>query len=99
MKLSSHFQRPQNLALLLDLKGEDEYDGSKDVRGFNFEKLEESLVRGRDLRPRNRYLHRRTRSLSPLGIPHLSSTRMKKEREINRHDLDLEDFCNAPVVS
>ncbi|KAJ4957080.1 hypothetical protein NE237_013863 [Protea cynaroides] len=91
MKLSSHLQRPQNLAPLLDLECEDEYDGSKDARGFEFEKHEESLVRGRDLRVRSRSLHRRTRSLSPLRIPPFEWHEDEEEREISGRDVDLED--------
>ncbi|XP_042476712.1 uncharacterized protein LOC122058212 [Macadamia integrifolia] len=91
MKLSSHLQRPQNLAPLLDLEGEDEYDGNKDARGREFEKREESLVRGRDLRLRSRSLHRRTRSLSPLRNSSLEWHEDEEEREISERDLDLED--------
>ncbi|XP_043722891.1 protein SPT2 homolog [Telopea speciosissima] len=91
MKLSSHLQRPQNLAPLLDLEGEDEYDGNKDARGLEFEKREETLVRGRDLRQRSRSLHRRTRSLSPLRNPPLEWHEDEEEREISGRDLELED--------
>ncbi|PIA61165.1 hypothetical protein AQUCO_00300587v1 [Aquilegia coerulea] len=65
MKLSSHLQRPQVLAPLLDLEAEDEEE-DKDSRELQFVRREESMVRGRDLRLRNRSLHRRARSLSPL---------------------------------
>ncbi|KAF9607239.1 hypothetical protein IFM89_033446 [Coptis chinensis] len=61
MKLSSHLQRPQVLAPLLDLEIEDEDDDEN-----KFVRREESMVRGRDLRLRSRSLHRRARSLSPL---------------------------------
>ncbi|KAK9291345.1 hypothetical protein L1049_019291 [Liquidambar formosana] len=52
MKLSTHLQRPQMLAPLIDLEDEDEIDTEP--------------VRGRDLRLRDKSLRRRTRSLSPL---------------------------------
>ncbi|PIA29005.1 hypothetical protein AQUCO_06400056v1 [Aquilegia coerulea] len=65
MKLSSHLQRPQVLAPLLDLEAEDEEE-DKDSRELHFVRREESMVRGRDLRLRSRSLHRRARSLSPL---------------------------------
>ncbi|CAN6581858.1 unnamed protein product [Malus baccata var. baccata] len=58
MKLSTHLEKPQTLAPLLDLEpetGEDEADRV----GFE-------PVRGRDLRFRDKSLRRRTRSLSPL---------------------------------
>ncbi|WZZ18200.1 hypothetical protein YC2023_111289 [Brassica napus] len=53
MKLSSHLQRPQVLAPLLDLE-EDEEEGEAEGR------------RGRDLKLRSRSVHRKARSLSPL---------------------------------
>ncbi|KAM1442652.1 hypothetical protein ACFX1T_010207 [Malus domestica] len=58
MKLSTHLEKPQTLAPLLDLEaenGEDEAD-----RGGS------EPVRGRDLRFRDKSLRRRTRSMSPL---------------------------------
>ena len=64
MKLSTHLQRPQILAPLMDLEGEEEDEESKD--GEEFEKREKSVVRGRDLRLRNRSMHRKARSMSPL---------------------------------
>ncbi|CAJ1869187.1 unnamed protein product [Sphenostylis stenocarpa] len=56
MKLSTHLERPQVLAPLLDLE-EEEDKGNEEV---------ETRVRGRDLRLRDKSLRRRTRSLSPL---------------------------------
>ncbi|CAH9145052.1 unnamed protein product [Cuscuta epithymum] len=58
MKLSSHLQRPQVLAPLLDLEESEDTDldhGNENDAG-----------RGRDLKGRNRSLRRRTRSMSPL---------------------------------
>ncbi|PPS00253.1 hypothetical protein GOBAR_AA20417 [Gossypium barbadense] len=63
MKLSSHLQRPQNLAPLLDLYVEEDDDG--------LNKPEAS--RGRDLKLRSRSLHRKARSLSPLRNPESKS--------------------------
>ncbi|CAM8987781.1 unnamed protein product [Rhodiola kirilowii] len=63
MKLSSHLQRAQALTPLLDLEEDDEAtSGGADGDG------EETvmMMRGRDIRMRNRSLHRKTRSLSPL---------------------------------
>ncbi|KAK8588207.1 hypothetical protein V6N13_087152 [Hibiscus sabdariffa] len=59
MKLSSHLQRPQNLAPLLDLDVEEDDDGSN----------KQEASRGRDLKLRSRSLHRKARSLSPLRNP------------------------------
>ncbi|KAK6233258.1 hypothetical protein SCA6_003331 [Theobroma cacao] len=56
MKLSTHLERPQVLAPLLDLEHEDE-ENEDNVDG---------KVRGRDLRLRDKSLRRRTRSMSPL---------------------------------
>ncbi|KAA8536769.1 hypothetical protein F0562_029247 [Nyssa sinensis] len=54
MKLSTHLQRPQALAPLLDVD-ETEVDGD-----------DEKITRGRDVNLRDRSLRRRTRSMSPL---------------------------------
>ncbi|KAE8699603.1 hypothetical protein F3Y22_tig00110576pilonHSYRG00016 [Hibiscus syriacus] len=59
MKLSSHLQRPQNLAPLLDLDVEENDDGSN----------KQEASRGRDLELRSRSIHRKARSLSPLRNP------------------------------
>lgn len=67
MKLSSHLQRPQILAPLIDLDGEDE----EDEEGINrrcHPDYDERVVRGRDLRSKNRSLHRKARSMSPLRV-------------------------------
>ncbi|XP_068473954.1 uncharacterized protein [Phaseolus vulgaris] len=55
-KLSTHLERPQVLAPLLDLE-EEEDEENEEV---------EARVRGRDLRLRDKSVRRRTRSLSPL---------------------------------
>lgn len=57
MKLSTHLQRPQILAPLLDLEDPD------DVFGDEVPVIAE---RGRDVKLRDRSLRRRTRSMSPL---------------------------------
>lgn len=81
MKLSTHLQRPQNLAPLLDLDTEEEeFDGNND--------------RGRDLRLRNKSLRRRTRSLSPLrNVPFPWRDNEEDNREDKKSEigLDLED--------
>ncbi|KAK8342406.1 hypothetical protein E1A91_A08G226300v1 [Gossypium mustelinum] len=56
MKLSTHLERPQVLAPLLDLEHEEDEE-NEDV---------DNKARGRDLRLRDKSLRRRTRSMSPL---------------------------------
>lgn len=58
MKLSTHLERPQVLAPLLDLEHENEDE--------EIEYADKNRVRGRDLRLRDKSLRRRTRSMSPL---------------------------------
>ncbi|CAH8368575.1 unnamed protein product [Eruca vesicaria subsp. sativa] len=66
MKLSSHLQRPQVLAPLLDLETEEEEE-------------EEDGRRGRDLKLRSRSVHRKARSLSPLRN---AAFQWNEEREV-----------------
>ena len=48
MKLSTHLQRPQILAPLMDLEGEEEDEEDEESKdGEEFEKREKSVVRGR----------------------------------------------------
>jgi hypothetical protein len=69
MKLSSHLERPQVLAPLLDLEEEEEDDDDCVV-----------VVRGRDLRLRDKSVRRRTRSMSPLrNNTHLEWTENEEE--------------------
>ncbi|XP_043709494.1 uncharacterized protein LOC122658549 isoform X2 [Telopea speciosissima] len=91
MKLSSHLQRPQILAPLLDLEGDEDYEDCKDAAELEFEKREELMMRGRDARLRNRSLHRRTRSLSPLRNPLFGWHEDEEEQETSGCDLDSED--------
>lgn len=93
MKLSSHLQRPQILAPLIDLDGEDE----EDEEGINrrcHPDYDERVVRGRDLRSKNRSLHRKARSMSPLRVGEF-----QWHEESNKHIdapelLELEDNDN-----
>ncbi|XP_052192991.1 uncharacterized protein LOC127801691 [Diospyros lotus] len=61
MKLSTHLQRPQVLAPLLDLDDETEL-------GDSVTTLTEKFPRGRDVKWRDRSQRRRTRSMSPLRV-------------------------------
>ncbi|CAL1407635.1 unnamed protein product [Linum trigynum] len=66
MKLSTHLEKPQVLAPLLDLDEEgEEEEGDEAELGGN-KKGFHGESRGRDLRLRNKSLRRRTRSMSPL---------------------------------
>ncbi|KAK8698052.1 hypothetical protein V6N13_114184 [Hibiscus sabdariffa] len=57
MKLSTHLERPQVLAPLMDLENEDDEENGD---------VDDNTIRGRDLRLRDKSLRRRTRSMSPL---------------------------------
>uniref|UniRef100_A0A7N0UNB8 Uncharacterized protein n=1 Tax=Kalanchoe fedtschenkoi TaxID=63787 RepID=A0A7N0UNB8_KALFE len=101
MKLSSHLQRPQHLAPLLDLDEEEEEVGSGGV-GPDGEKTF-MMMRGRDMRLRNRSLHRKTRSLSPPPlewrdeqVPALNDEEGEKQRE---SDLPTEEAAISGSAS
>ncbi|KAF3454592.1 hypothetical protein FNV43_RR05040 [Rhamnella rubrinervis] len=70
MKLSTHLERPQVLAPLLDLDHEGE---EEEVVELAFEP-----VRGRDLRLRDKSLRRRARSMSPLKTNSFEWTESEK---------------------
>ncbi|KAA8543044.1 hypothetical protein F0562_021461 [Nyssa sinensis] len=93
MKLSSHLQRPQILAPLLDLDVEDEEeDDEKDNRNDSERgKREESVTRGRDLRLRNRSLHRKARSMSPLRTAQFQWNEEENAVVEERELMELED--------
>jgi hypothetical protein len=75
MKLSSHLERPQVLAPLLDLEEEEEEEDDDD---------DCVVVRGRDLRLRDKSVRRRTRSMSPLrNNTHLEWTENEEEEHNN----------------
>ncbi|XP_077218966.1 stress response NST1-like protein (DUF1645) [Tasmannia lanceolata] len=84
MKLSSHLQRPQNLAPLLDVEEEEEEN-----KEFSVDR-KEFVVRGRDLRLRNRSMQRRARSMSPLRNETFQ-WQDEQDRENKEPDLDFED--------
>ncbi|CAK8572513.1 unnamed protein product [Lathyrus sativus] len=80
MKLSSHLERPQVLAPLLDLEEEDEE--------------ESEVVRGRDLRLRDKSVRRRTRSMSPLrSNTHLDWTE-NENNEDEHHQNEASEIEN-----
>ncbi|XP_057472983.1 uncharacterized protein LOC130761496 [Actinidia eriantha] len=87
MKLSSHLLRPQTLAPLMDLEIEyedEESDNRKDSKCAN---REDSVTRGRDLRSRNRSLHKKARSMSPLKS---AQFQWLDEKAIDGDDASLE---------
>ncbi|KAF6166293.1 hypothetical protein GIB67_008721 [Kingdonia uniflora] len=98
MKLSSHLQRPQLLAPLLDLDNEEEEDDD-DVIDPKSKNLE--LLRGRDLGVRNRSVHRRARSLSPLRNDLFQWRQQNADRDqISGPDLDSKQpETETPSVS
>ncbi|QCD98422.1 uncharacterized protein LOC114175606 [Vigna unguiculata] len=83
MKLSTHLERPQVLAPLLDLEEEEDVE-NEDV---------EARVRGRDLRLRDKSLRRRTRSLSPLRNTPLEWT--ENEDVVNEVKTDKKENVSA----
>lgn len=92
MKLSSHLQRPQILAPLIDLDGEEEDVADK-------EDGEETVKRGRDLRLRSRSLHRKARSLSPLRNGefewHVEDINTGSGIEVSEKILDLKHYVES----
>ncbi|KAF5741542.1 hypothetical protein HS088_TW10G00542 [Tripterygium wilfordii] len=91
MKLSSHLQRPQNLAPLLDLDEEEDYE---DDNGEQYNKRQQAAERGRDLKLRSRSLHRKARSLSPLRNSTFQwrEEDCREELEVSERILELKDF-------
>ncbi|KAK1354282.1 Neuroguidin like [Heracleum sosnowskyi] len=87
MKLSSHLQRPQFLAPLIDLD---------DGEGDDVSTVE--ITRGRDLRSRNRSMHRKARSLSPFRAHEYSREVMKNSSEYNINEEIESDEVEAPSV-
>ncbi|KAK8605133.1 hypothetical protein V6N13_082589 [Hibiscus sabdariffa] len=91
VKLSTHLQRPQVLAPLMDLEHEDDEENGDDV--------DNNGVRGRDLRLRDKSLRRRTRSMSPFrnatfGL-HVQNLSLDKDSGKK----DDEDMCNETGAS
>ncbi|TKY61558.1 hypothetical protein E2542_SST11409 [Spatholobus suberectus] len=85
MKLSTHLERPQVLAPVLDLEEEEEEENEE----------VESRVRGRDLRLRDKSLRRRTRSLSPLRNTPLEWT--ENEDVVNEEKTDKKENVTPSV--
>ncbi|XP_010931728.1 uncharacterized protein [Elaeis guineensis] len=100
MKLSSHLQRPQVLAPLLDLNEEEDDDDESERH------LPEMAARGRDLKLRSRSIRRRARSHSPLRNAPLHWQVEVEEREDRAKDVEpvpdlkqLEAEAATPSVS
>lgn len=91
MKLSTHLQRPQMLAPLLDLEDPDDAFGD-----------EVSIIceRGRDAKLRDRSLRRRTRSMSPLRSmsfewhEDFDAKTTSKNEEKKKHTAKDKQLCN-----
>lgn len=107
MRLSSHLQRPQKLAPLLDLEVEvDEEDEEEDfatgVGEGSCEKSGETSMRGReDLRSRSKWLRRRTRSMSPLrnGSGGRDRCLIGSEKKAPAEEEELPSEATTPSVS
>ncbi|XP_020276169.1 uncharacterized protein LOC109850555 [Asparagus officinalis] len=93
MKLSSHLQRPQHLAPLLDLNEEDEDEAREG----------EMSGRSREVRLRSRSMHRRARSMSPMRNSRFQwqdeeEEEEKKDLEADP-DLDLDPTKESETVT
>ncbi|KAK8488276.1 hypothetical protein V6N11_066215 [Hibiscus sabdariffa] len=86
VKLSTHLERPQVLAPLMDLEHEDDEE--------NGDHVDNNKVRGRDLRLRDKSLRRRTRSMSPFR----NATLGLDVQNVSL-DKDSEDMCNETSAS
>ncbi|WCJ43031.1 hypothetical protein M5689_023797 [Euphorbia peplus] len=80
MKLSTHLERPQMLAPLIDLENED--DDEEDNVG---------RIRGRDLRLRDKSVRRRSRSMSPLRSNSFEYEEDGKKSEICNKEIKIEE--------
>ena len=92
VKLSSHLQRPQILAPLMDLNEEEEEDAKEG----------EMSGRGREMRLRSRSVHRRARSMSPMRSSRFQWQDEEEEEEKKDLEadpgLDLDPKENETVV-
>ncbi|OIV90888.1 hypothetical protein TanjilG_15621 [Lupinus angustifolius] len=89
MKLSTHLERPQVLAPLLDLEEEDEEDDED-------RENEIVVVRGRDLRLRDKSVRRRTRSMSPLrNNTHLEWSEKEDDHAENNNNNNNNNIKNS----
>ncbi|KAG6645003.1 uncharacterized protein LOC122274337 [Carya illinoinensis] len=102
MKLSSHLQRPQILAPLLDLDEDEELEEERDKATLKLEHSDTVLRRGRDLKLRSRSLNRKARSLSPIRNAQFQALQQEEEDDEDKtkrvDDLILnfqEDFAGA----
>ncbi|CAL0316555.1 unnamed protein product [Lupinus luteus] len=83
MKLSTHLERPQLLSPLLDLEEEDEEQ--EQDNGI-------VVIRGRDLRLRDKSMRRRTRSMSPLrNNTHLEWIEKEDNKNNNNNNNNNDD--------
>ncbi|CAN0914096.1 hypothetical protein LINGRAHAP2_LOCUS28352 [Linum grandiflorum] len=99
MKLSSHLEKPQVLAPLLDLEEEEEDEAGEGSGGNKLvEKGYNGESRGRDLRLRNKSLRRRTRSMSPLRSSPLDDEVETEETEGTEKKVETEEEAVAVEV-
>ena len=95
MKLSTHLERPQVLAPLLDLEGEEDED-EEVVESVN---VNVSVVRGRDLRLRDKSVRRRTRSMSPLRSNTPLEWAENEDEEDHVHDKNVTKPNQTNIIS
>ncbi|CAL9068236.1 unnamed protein product [Musa banksii] len=88
MKPSSHHLRPQSLAPLRDLD-DDDCDDVEEAKEMAALGAPEEGGRGRRLRIRGRFIHRRTRSMSPLRSPRFRCQRNEEEEQEEAKELEF----------
>ena len=88
MKPSSHHLRPQSLAPLMDLD-DDDCDDVEEAKEMAALGAPEEGGRGRRLRIRGRFIHRRTRSMSPLRSPRFRCQRNEEEEQEEAKELEF----------
>ncbi|RRT53189.1 hypothetical protein B296_00017791 [Ensete ventricosum] len=88
MKLSSHHLRPQPVAPLMDLDDDgDDVEEAKEMAALG---TPEEGGKGRRLRIRGRFIHRRTRSMSPFRSPRFRCQGNEEEEEEQEEAKELE---------
>ncbi|KAF2324003.1 hypothetical protein GH714_006110 [Hevea brasiliensis] len=97
MKLSTHLERPQVLAPLLDLENEDEEEDDMDIKNDGRIVSDES-TRGRDLRLRDKSLRRRTRSMSPLRSTSFEFANDDEDSKKNQIDGSTGESCESSCL-
>ncbi|OAY43974.1 uncharacterized protein LOC110620046 [Manihot esculenta] len=93
-KLSTHLERPQVLAPLLDIDNEEEEEDDMDIKN-NGRKVSGESTRGRDLRLRDKSLRRRTRSMSPLRSTLFEFANDDEDSKKNQIHCSTDESCES----